>query len=103
MRELRGKAVADALKEKMKAYLERIDEADRPQLAIVRVGERPDDLAYEGTVLKKCGVIGLPVRPRNSGVPASAGLHRRAGGHPCRGHGKGRGLHESAESAVPDG
>lgn len=62
MRELRGKAVADALKEKMKAYLERIDEADRPQLAIVRVGERPDDLAYERTVLKNCGLIGLPVR-----------------------------------------
>ena len=62
MIELRGKAVADALKEKMKKFLDQVDELNRPKLAIVRVGERPDDLAYERMVLKNCGVIGLPVQ-----------------------------------------
>lgn len=62
MIELRGKAVADALKEKMKSFLDQVDELNRPKLAIVRVGERPDDLAYERMVLKNCGAIGLPVQ-----------------------------------------
>ncbi|MBQ1216024.1 MAG: bifunctional 5,10-methylenetetrahydrofolate dehydrogenase/5,10-methenyltetrahydrofolate cyclohydrolase [Firmicutes bacterium] len=62
MIELRGKAVADALKEKMKTFLDQVDELNRPKLAIVRVGERPDDLAYERMVLKNCGAIGLPVQ-----------------------------------------
>ena len=62
MIDLRGKAVADALKEKMKTFLDQVDELNRPKLAIVRVGERPDDLAYERMVLKNCGAIGLPVQ-----------------------------------------
>ena len=62
MIELRGKAVADALKEKMKTFLDQVDELNRPKLAIVRVGERPDDLAYERMVLKNCGAIGLTVQ-----------------------------------------
>lgn len=62
MIELRGKAVADALKGTMKTFLDQVDELNRPKLAIVRVGERPDDLAYERMVLKNCGAIGLPVQ-----------------------------------------
>ena len=62
MIELRGKAVADSLKGTMKAFLDQVDELNRPKLAIVRVGERPDDLAYERMVLKNCGAIGLPVQ-----------------------------------------
>ena len=62
MIELRGKAVADALKGTMKTFLDQVDERNRPKLAIVRVGERPDDLAYERMVLKNCGAIGLPVQ-----------------------------------------
>ncbi len=62
MIELRGKAVADSLKGTMKTFLEQVDELNRPKLAIVRVGERPDDLAYERMVLKNCGAIGLPVQ-----------------------------------------
>lgn len=54
--------MADALKEKMKTFLDQVDELNRPKLAIVRVGERPDDLAYERMVLKNCGAIGLPVQ-----------------------------------------
>ena len=33
MRELRGKAVADALKETMKTFLDQVDEVNRPKLA----------------------------------------------------------------------
>ncbi|MBO5666591.1 MAG: bifunctional 5,10-methylenetetrahydrofolate dehydrogenase/5,10-methenyltetrahydrofolate cyclohydrolase [Firmicutes bacterium] len=62
MIDLRGKAVADALKGTMKAFLDQVDEVNRPKLAIVRVGERPDDLAYERMVLKNCDAIGLPVQ-----------------------------------------
>ena len=57
MMELRGKAVADALKHTMKIFLEQVDEINRPKLAIVRVGERSDDLAYERMVLKNCSAI----------------------------------------------
>ncbi|MCD7916949.1 MAG: bifunctional 5,10-methylenetetrahydrofolate dehydrogenase/5,10-methenyltetrahydrofolate cyclohydrolase [Clostridiales bacterium] len=33
-----------------------------PQLAIVRVGERPDDLSYERGVMKRCAAVGVAVR-----------------------------------------
>ncbi|MCD8159623.1 MAG: bifunctional 5,10-methylenetetrahydrofolate dehydrogenase/5,10-methenyltetrahydrofolate cyclohydrolase [Clostridiales bacterium] len=33
-----------------------------PQLAIVRVGERPDDLSYERGVMKRCAGVGVAVR-----------------------------------------
>ncbi len=33
-----------------------------PQLAIVRVGERPDDLSYERGVMKRCAAMGVAVR-----------------------------------------
>ena len=33
-----------------------------PTLAIVRVGERPDDLAYERAALKRCDRLGIAVR-----------------------------------------
>ncbi|MCD8342392.1 MAG: bifunctional 5,10-methylenetetrahydrofolate dehydrogenase/5,10-methenyltetrahydrofolate cyclohydrolase [Clostridiales bacterium] len=33
-----------------------------PQLAIVRVGERPDDLSYERGVTKRCAAVGMVVR-----------------------------------------
>lgn len=62
MMELRGKAVADALKEKIKKFLDKMDEKERPRLAVVRVGERSDDLAYERMVMKNCAALGLPVR-----------------------------------------
>lgn len=62
MTEWRGKAVSDALKEKIRKFLNNIEEAYRPQLAIVRVGKQPDDLAYERMILKNCKSVGLPVR-----------------------------------------
>ena len=34
-----------------------------PCLAVVRVGERPDDLAYERAAKKRCAAVGIKVRP----------------------------------------
>ena len=33
-----------------------------PTLAILRVGERPDDISYEKTATKRCGTVGVDVR-----------------------------------------
>ena len=35
-----------------------------PHLVIVRVGDRPDDLSYEKSVLKKCGQVGIQVETK---------------------------------------
>ena len=51
MEELRGLPVANAINEKL---IEQIKDMDvLPQLAIIRVGERPDDCAYERGAVKK--------------------------------------------------
>ncbi len=34
----------------------------RPTLAVVRVGERPDDLSYEKGVINRCGKVGVEVK-----------------------------------------
>ncbi|GHU50888.1 bifunctional protein FolD [Clostridia bacterium] len=57
---LKGKEVADVLN----AYAARnIDELDRagikPGLAIIRVGDKEDDLAYERGVIKRCDLLGI--------------------------------------------
>jgi len=54
MSEMRGMPVVNALLEKYKVEVERLnDEGVKPQLAIVRVGAREDDLAYERGILKR--------------------------------------------------
>ena len=54
---LKGKPVADRLKEKGMALIEEGQKDFRqPKLVIVRVGERPDDLFYEGGVKKNCAL-----------------------------------------------
>ena len=58
---IRGKDVAAAMTEKVAAEVQRLQEAGHrtPVLAIVRIGERPEDLAYErgaNTRMKKCGI-----------------------------------------------
>lgn len=61
-RELRGKAVADALTEQLIPRANALAEAGaRPKLAILRVGERDDDLAYERGALKRCAAVGVEV------------------------------------------
>ena len=57
---LKGKPVADRLKEKGMALIEEGRKDFRcPKLVIVRVGERPDDLFYEGGVKKNCALWGI--------------------------------------------
>lgn len=57
MKELRGLPVADAINEKLIEQLKSFDTL--PQLAIIRVGERPDDCAYERGAVKKMEKIGV--------------------------------------------
>jgi methylenetetrahydrofolate dehydrogenase (NADP+)/methenyltetrahydrofolate cyclohydrolase len=60
---LDGKQVADALNEKLKAEVKALGEKGvTPTLAIVRVGERGDDIAYENGAVKRCGKIGVAVK-----------------------------------------
>lgn len=59
---LRGKPAADALAAEVRARVEVL--AARgivPRLAIVRVGERADDLAYERNAVRRCEGLGIAV------------------------------------------
>ena len=58
MRRIRGIEVANQMNEQMQEEL-RTWEGAIPKLAIVRVGERPDDLAYERGACKRMEKIGL--------------------------------------------
>ena len=58
MSDLRGKPVADHIVEKAKADIAKLKEQGiNPKLAVIRVGARPDDLAYERGILKRFGEI----------------------------------------------
>ena len=60
---LLGKPVIDNLREELKARISVLAEQGvKPGLAIVRVGERPDDLAYERTALKRATNLGICAR-----------------------------------------
>ncbi len=57
---LKGKPVADAIKEDLIARIAAYKEKGiAPKVAILRVGARPDDLSYETRVLKNCAAIGM--------------------------------------------
>ncbi len=59
----KGKAVADALNEKMIANVGVLKEKGvTPTLAILRVGERPDDISYEKGAIKRCDQVGVAVK-----------------------------------------
>lgn len=63
MRELRGKPVADALTQQLKTRIEKLAENGiTPTLAIVRVGERADDLSYERGAQKRFAGAGADVQ-----------------------------------------
>lgn len=60
---LKGAPVTAALNENMTkevAYLK--EQGIVPTLAILRVGERPDDLSYERGAMKRCETVGVEVR-----------------------------------------
>lgn len=59
MLELRGKKVSDGIKEYVSKELETLTFV--PKLAIVRVGENPDDVSYERGATKKLKSFGLDV------------------------------------------
>lgn len=59
MLELRGKKVSDGIKEYVSKELETLSFV--PKLAIVRVGENPDDISYERGATKKLKSFGLDV------------------------------------------
>lgn len=62
MQLLLGKPVADSMQEKLSAKTESLKSAGIiPRLAIVRVGERADDIAYETGAMKKMDAIGIEV------------------------------------------
>ena len=66
---LKGAAVTAALNEKMTAKVEELKEKGiQPTLAILRVGERPDDISYENGATKRCDKIGVTVK--NVRLPA---------------------------------
>ena len=59
MLELRGKKVSDEIKEYVSKELETLSFV--PKIAIVRVGENPDDMSYERGATKKLKSFGLDV------------------------------------------
>lgn len=57
---LKGKPVADAMKEDLVKRIEALKARGlTPKLGVVRVGGRPDDLYYEGGIKKAAGAIGI--------------------------------------------
>lgn len=61
--ELRGAPVAKKLTEELSVRATALEEKGvTPTLAIVRVGERPDDLSYERAALKRADKVGFAVR-----------------------------------------
>lgn len=57
---IKGKPVADQMKEDLMREVAALKERGiYPKLTIVRVGARPDDVAYERGALKKCEAVGL--------------------------------------------
>ena len=60
---LTGKQVVAAMADDMNARVERLaQQGIAPTLAIVRVGERPDDLSYERTAEKRAASLGIAVK-----------------------------------------
>ena len=60
---LEGKQVVAALNETLRADVEKLKSKNiTPTLAIVRIGERGDDISYERGATKRCETIGVAVK-----------------------------------------
>lgn len=69
---LKGADVVAALNEKMISDIEALKtKGVSPTLAILRVGERPDDISYEKNATKRCDAVGVTVK--NVLFPADVG------------------------------
>lgn len=63
MKELRGKIVADKIKENLRSEIESSKaKGIEPTIAVVRVGENDSDISYERAIVKVSESIGLNVR-----------------------------------------
>lgn len=63
MKELRGKVVADKIKEELKADVAKLKgKGIVPTIAVVRVGENDSDISYEKAIVKVSGTIDLNVK-----------------------------------------
>jgi methylenetetrahydrofolate dehydrogenase (NADP+)/methenyltetrahydrofolate cyclohydrolase len=63
MVQLRGAPAANSITEKVSAEVAGLVSKNvTPRLAIVRIGERPDDIAYENAAIKRCGMTGVAVK-----------------------------------------
>ena len=72
---LRGTPVAKALSEKMSVKVMELKKRGvEPTLAILRVGERADDIAYEKGAMKRCEQAG--VRVKNVILPSDVGVEK---------------------------
>ena len=57
---LKGNVVAAQIKENMKKEIEKLGEIGKvPTLAIVRLGDNPDDVSYERSIIKNCEKAGI--------------------------------------------
>ena len=61
MRVLKGAEVSVKMKEEVQAALAKC-KGESPKLAIIRVGENPDDMSYERGATKKMESFGLRVQ-----------------------------------------
>ena len=60
---LKGADVVSALNERMMKDVELLKtKGIRPTLAILRIGEKPDDISYEKNASKRCDTVGVSVR-----------------------------------------
>lgn len=60
---LKGKVVADKIKEKMLKDIEELKKVGKnPTLAIVRLGDNPDDISYEKSIIKNCEKVGIEAK-----------------------------------------
>ena len=57
---LKGAAVSAGIRQEVETLIKDLDRT--PVLAIVRVGEKPDDLSYERSAVKKMEAFGLKAR-----------------------------------------
>lgn len=57
---LKGNVVAAQIKEKMKQDIEELAKVGKvPTLGIVRLGNNPDDISYEKSIIKNCNAMGI--------------------------------------------
>ena len=63
---LKGKPVADKIKEMIIKEVDncKVSGIDVPMLAILRVGDRQDDISYEASILKNCELVGIKTEVR---------------------------------------